>query len=359
MVALLRRTILSACLLIVLFILLISALPTQAATLTVTTRGPGGGGPSECTIAEAVERINAGSDGDGCTNSGSVYGVNDTIIFASDVSSARTNDTLSINSGRSLTISDPEGVTVERVGHGTTFSVSGQLTLTTITVSESATGIAVGNTGTLILNNSAVIGNQNSSGGAGIASAGSVTLNASRVNGNTSTGGSSGAGIAVISGSLTLNAGSQVIGNHASGDGGGIYIFSGSVSINGTSNNPVRIEGNSADGSGGAIYQLGGSTSSNGACITGNGDTAIYRNSGSSPMNMGNNWWGSSYGPYSPVDGYPFDASNGDSVESFADMGISYTSSHEPPTGNWMATAPSGCRTCTAVSSNGGASACY
>jgi hypothetical protein len=110
---------------------------------------------------------------------------------------------------------------------------SGNVTLTDLkitgnTSSASAGGIEYSGTGTLTLNNVAVTNNKGISGGVDFDASGTLVLGAgTQIVGNTATG--DGGGIAVYTGSATLHmvsSGSYVALNHAdNGYGGGIFLY--------------------------------------------------------------------------------------------------------------------------------------
>ncbi|MBE2267055.1 MAG: right-handed parallel beta-helix repeat-containing protein, partial [Anaerolinea sp.] len=116
------------------------------------------------------------------------------------------------------------------------------------------TGGGIGTGGTLTVTNSSIVNNQSVDRSAGlrIAALGNVTLNSSHVDNNHADGSFAG-GIGTV-GTLTVNGGT-INNNQAKTDGGGIYTLGGSVTLNG-----VALEGNHADsdsnasGNGGGLY---------------------------------------------------------------------------------------------------------
>jgi CSLREA domain-containing protein len=236
-------------------------------------------------------------------------------------------------------------------------------------------GIQYQSSGTLIVDNSQVNDNTDGAAGGGIASFGGTVIirNNSQVNGNTVTGGTGGGGVynGTTSPSLTITD-SQVSGNTATGvDGGGIYHLGGVLTITGS-----RLQFNDAR-DGDAIYstRIASDDSITNSCIVGNRATVsplryAVRRINAPALSATDNWWGSAWGPLI-IDLDPAQTnitigssvSNGDSLSgdgaNLVDVGLLSDGDWDTaPTGNWKTSAPTGCASCTGVSSVGGARVC-
>jgi len=159
----------------------------------------------------------------------------------------------------------------------------------------------------------------------------------------------SGGGVYIESGSLLVNGGTIITGNVAV-NGGGLFLDDDSnVTINGY----VRIDTNSATQDGGgiwidrnsnlnaddiglytnsgrdgdAVYLSGDTTairSCHNCCIVNNTDTAIFSQLENTIPDFGANWWGSEYGPYIAVAGVATGSgvSMGDSINGDGDVPV-------------------------------------
>ena len=168
------------------------------------------------------------------------------------------------NSG-TLTLKDStvSGNTANPGSGGGILNYLGTLTLTDSTVSGNTAGYGGGGIyglGTLTLTNSTVSGNRAEYDGGGIGNAGTLTLTNSTVSGNRASGGG---GVYVYSGTANLSF-STLTGNQATSAGGGIYIDSGTgtVQLKG-----VILAGNTSGGSG---PECSGSLTSQGYNLIGN-----------------------------------------------------------------------------------------
>jgi parallel beta-helix repeat protein/predicted outer membrane repeat protein len=175
-------------------------------------------------------------------------------------------------------------------------------------------------TGTISLSDSILRGNTAGDSGGAIRSHGGITISNTLIENNTAQGQGGGIALSGASSNLTLSD-SQVLTNSVSDDGGGLYI--GSTSSGATLNDSL-FSGNQATDKGGAINnakaltidngsQLLGNTAAQGGavyssssatatvhntCISGNSSKSVYR--GSSPaLDFTGNWWGAANGPSS------------------------------------------------------------
>ena len=178
--------------------------------------------------------------------------------------------TFSSISGNSATGANNDGGGIYNAGSLTIdrSSVSGNTA-----TDRNAGGIFNLNTASLTLNHSSISHNSGSDGG-GIGNFGSAILTDSWVSDNT------GGGIYVFRGSVTLNGSSSVSGNTAL-VGGGIYNISGSVTLNDSSS----VSGNTAL-VGGGIFNSNGSVTLNdyssirGNASTNDGSSVLYGDAG-------------------------------------------------------------------------------
>jgi hypothetical protein len=143
-----------------------------------------------------------------------------------------------VNLDSSLPGTTIEGFTITHVvgltGGGIFNDVGSHLTIDNCTISDNTADFVGGgicNYGTLMITASTVSGNTADFVGGGIYNYGIFTITASTVSGNTAY---YGGGIDNAVGTLTITA-STILGNSAVYDGGGIYIYSGSSTIGGSS----------------------------------------------------------------------------------------------------------------------------
>ena len=175
----------------------------------------------------------------------------DTILLTADAVAAAEDAALSVPAGKTVTL-DLNGHTIDRhlsaaAANGNVITNNGTLTLTDTSAGQAGT----------------ITGGSNSSSGGAIVNHGSITMSGGTVSGNAA---ADGAGV-WTDGTLTVTGGS-ISNNTAQNSGGAIYINGGTVTISGGT-----ISGNTAAGyHGGAIYVIGNSTTLNlyGGTITGN-----------------------------------------------------------------------------------------
>ncbi len=251
---------------------------SQAAVINVSSSEDDNGAAS-CTLRQAVASLNTAVLQAGCTNSGGVFGVNDTInlnpMSGNIILTSEAGGQLDIAEGKSISINGASGrnITIDGGGENRVFSVrNSTLNLDSLTITggvarETVPGIAVGGgiSATLgsrvSLNNTTVSGNSTESTGGGISvrDNSSVSLNNSTVSGNSAVW--AGGGIEVVSDSSASLNNSTVSGNSAGGNSGGgiVVVYSSSI---GLSN--CTVFGNSSGRSGGGIdvsYNSSGSLS--------------------------------------------------------------------------------------------------
>jgi Bacterial Ig domain/Bacterial SH3 domain len=150
-----------------------------------------------------------------------------------------------------------------------------------------------------IENNSLISGNRATSITAGgIFNYGALVIDASQINLNTVNG--DGGGILTGSNtgfpaSVSITNNSRVVGNSATGQGGGIFNLGGTGLSTITITNSV-FESNTA-AQGGAIYNLSNSSQIViGSCVIGNSATSIF-NAAATTLNATGNWWNAMSGP--------------------------------------------------------------
>jgi hypothetical protein len=217
-----------------------------------------------------------------------------------------------VTSGGKLTLNNVTvtGGKASATGGSGILSVSGEVIVRTSTVSFNT--LSLSTTDQII--------------GAGIYSFnGILTLEDSTVtnNLNTSTTGDGG-GIGIISGSLSL-AGTTVQSNSAQRYGGGIAILSPNMTANVTLSD---IRANSANTSnGGGVYNQSSSASITYSCIVGNSTISIYNFAAPATLIATHNWWGASTGPTHSSN----PSGTGDSITNFVDYS------------NYLQTAPTDC----------------
>ena len=269
-------------------VLLASA--ARASTFVVTTTADGNNGActvSLCTLRDAVIAANANAGADIITLPAGTYALT---LHGANEQAAATGDLdvtgdLTINGVGSATTTI-DGDAADRV-----FEVIGAVTLTLngVTMRNGSTaastiknggGIFAGS-GTVVLNNSVLTGNNGITGqGGGIFTANatltnstvsqnqtsnqgggifatSLTMTNSSVTGNQSTG-DQGGGLFLINGSSTLTA-STISGNTSADDGGGIFL-NGSINVNApallTITNSTISNNTNSGGSGGGMFIL-------------------------------------------------------------------------------------------------------
>ncbi len=263
--------------------ILLVAQPLFPAVITV------GGG---CSLADAITAANTDSATGGCAAGSGA----DELRLTADV------DLLTalpvIANGSTVTIRG-NGFRVQRDAGAPDFRIfevptSGDLTLDNIEVSGGAAskGAGVDNAGVLTVIDSAITGNAVSGfgGGGGISTigSGSLTLVGSTVSGNSAF---NGGGIQVFSGTVLVSE-SHVDGNQATARGGGIYQYGGSLNVLSST-----ISGNTVSGGAGAPGHYGGG----GVFLYTSGTIVDSTISGNS-IGVGNgggilNYYGGVYGP--------------------------------------------------------------
>ncbi len=228
----------------VLLLVVLAATRVGAATYTVTTLGDVVANDSVCSLREAIEEANDGTDTD-CA--GSPSSADDTITFSvagtitlgaplPNIVTAATAGALTINGGGNITISGNNAVRVMWVNGG------GNLTLQSLRISN---GRTTGST----------------QGGAGIYNdGGTLTLTNSTFSDNSSTGGSLANGGGIYNNGGTVSATDSTFSyNGAGGEDSYFYNHGGAIYNNGGSLIVIRTTffSNLAN-SGGGIYNTGG-----------------------------------------------------------------------------------------------------
>ncbi len=387
------------------------ALPATAAVISVTTTVDEDGTGADCSLREAVRAANTDGAYGGCPagsgadtivlpdgvytlTAGSQLVISSVITVqpataSATVRAAATANSVAyrvfqVNSGASLTLHDltiANGGQITWADSGGCIAVSGgALTLTDTTVRDCYVGFEGGaifsDGGMVTISGGDVRGNRAGDDGGGLRLlSSSLSITGARLFDNQAFGVFStatiGGGIAFEGNSFALDA-VQVYNNSAtdldggSALGGGLavrMITAGSV---GTITDS-RIEANTISGTttvqGGAIYKFGsGSLTVSGTCIVGNSSPAVH-NVNSVALTARGNWWGSPWG--ARILGAP--GGSGSAVSSGDDInGTGFTpvvvdgtpplaygteDGAPPPTGDWLTSAPTGCRVCTTVSS--------
>ncbi len=256
---------------------------SQAAVINVSSSEDDNGAAS-CTLRQAVASLNTAVLQAGCTNSGGVFGVNDTInlnpMSGNIILTSEAGGQLDIAEGKSISINGASGrnITIDGGGENQVFSVrNSTLNLDSLTITGGVGRNGGGVTATIesrvSLNNTTVSGNSAlDGGGIYVSRNSSVTLNNSTVSGNSA--GQLGGGIAVVSDSSASLNNSTVSGNSAGGNSGGgiVVVYSSSI---GLSN--CTVFGNSSGRSGGGIdvsYNSSGSLSN--TIIVGNRSGDVF-----------------------------------------------------------------------------------
>ncbi|MBK8019878.1 MAG: hypothetical protein IPK19_00305 [Chloroflexi bacterium] len=185
---------------------------------------------------------------------------------------------------------------------------------------------------TVTLDSGSITGNSVSELGGGLylTSGASFTMNGGSLDTNNA-GSTGGAIFATDSSSVTISGGT--VNDNTAGFAAGIYLGRALITYNSAS-----------DGS--AFYQDGGATTVGSSAIVCNNDAAV-RYVGGSNMAMGNNWWGSTYGPYYATSTEGLQCSTGDSLNTAAGLdnyGITVTTPSPDclatPLGNWQTSSP-------------------
>lgn len=220
---------------------------TSSALIINVDSGADDGSGGLCTLREAIDSLNGGMAVGGCSSSGGMIGVDDTIIFDATVSSVTV-----VGSELPITtdmVINPDGdlVTIQIDDSANAFDIIDSI-VTFHSLSISGGGIDSNNS-TVTLNNS-LVSNSNSTsnirGGGILAQSGVVTLNNSEVSNNFA---SSGGGIYGISSTININ-NSTVSNNSATGDAGGIHtVYFASININDST-----VSNNTSGASGGGVF---------------------------------------------------------------------------------------------------------
>lgn len=254
-------------------LMLVTALTTQAATYTVTNTADSGAG----SLRQAILDANASAANDVIVFQSPFFDTARTITLSSGEVTIANNGSLTIDGPGAdlLTISGNNVFRVIEIGDFATVTLKG------MTVTNGGGGFTgqgggiLNNLGTLTINDSVITGNYAPfTGGGGIYNnQGTVTLNRSTVHNNTATGG--GGGLYNSSGTMVLN--DTTVRDHSTGQGGGIYNTSGNLTLNRSTlrNNSASIggaiynenqtaeindstiNGNTANNTGGGIYSIG------------------------------------------------------------------------------------------------------
>lgn len=234
--------------------------PARAAGIVVNSSADVVANDGVCTLREAITNANGDSQlfataGECAAGSGA-----DTITFADDYTITLTAELPTTSSN--ITISGA-GRSVTIQGNNTQHMLvnfsGGTLTIDTLTISEmfssasGATGGAIGNAGTLNVNNSFFSDNRvtgaSFGGGAILNYSGTTTINNSIFTGNAAN--TSGGAIQVFSGTVTIH-NSTFVNNTAGTFGGGVHVSGGSANII----NVTFLD--NAAGNGGSVYNESG-----------------------------------------------------------------------------------------------------
>ncbi len=234
---------------------------SQAAVINVSSSEDDNGAAS-CTLRQAVASLNAAVLQAGCTSSGGVFGVNDTIdlnpMSGNIILTSEAGGQLDIAEGKSISINGASGrnITIDGGGENQVFSVrNSTLNLDSLTITGgvglSGGGITATIESRVSLNNTTVSGNSAEFNGGGIhvGANSSVSLNNSTMSGNSS--GQLGGGISVLYDSSASLNNSTVSGNSSGqSDSGGIIVkYSSSMSLSNST-----VFGNSSVSSVGGIH---------------------------------------------------------------------------------------------------------
>ncbi len=253
---------------------------------TNTTAGSGGGIYNEAgtlTVDNSTIGGNTASGTSGTNGGGGVFNNTGTVTIRGG--SMITSNSVA-NVGGGILNQGTLTVNASTIGSNTAAAGGG--------IANNSLGTATIEGGTTITGNSAA-GDFPIEGGGGIFNDGSMTVNGSTVANNTAM---NGAGIFnSMDATLTIEAGSTILGNTAAADGGGIYNDAGTVSVS-----SADVLNNTANLSGGGLWNGTGTMTIDGVTIDGNtasGDGAadggggIFNNGGSvslsSTVNVTNN----------------------------------------------------------------------
>jgi CSLREA domain-containing protein len=400
----------AAFMLICIGIILALASPAAAAVINVTTFTDEDGTGADCSLREAVTAANTDMAYGGCPAGGSA----DTIVLpdgvytltagsqlvisssvtiqpaatSATVRAAAAPDTVArrvfqVNSSGALALENliiTNGGQLFWADSGGCISVSGgALTLTSTIVRSCNVGFEGGaifsDGGTVTISGGAIHSNRALDDGGGLRLLNSsLSITGADIHSNTTNGVFSaaaiGGGVAFEGNSFTLD-GVAVYNNvvndldGGSALGGGLAVRMITAGSAGTITNS-RIEANSITGTaavqGGAIYKFGsGSLTVSNTCIVGNSSPAVH-NVNTVPLTARGSWWGTAWGPriLGATAGSGSLVSSGDSINGtgFTPVVVDGTPALSygtedgtpPPTGDWLTTAPTGCRVCTTVS---------
>lgn len=244
-------------LVVALLALAIGVTPAHAAsTITVNSTADNTTADSTCTLREAINNANSGSD----TTSGDcgVGSGNDTIIFAGGLGTATITLTstlpditdgagLTIDGDNRITLSGNDSVQVLYVGF------AGLLTLRNISITHGSAlqGGGLNSDGTVTIIHSAFSNNSSTGSGGGVANGGTATITDSAFSNNSATG--SGGGV-FNSGTLTIA--NSTFSNNSANAGGGVTNNSGTATILNST-----FSGNSATYEGGGVFTWNGGAS--------------------------------------------------------------------------------------------------
>jgi len=257
-----------------------------AATLTVNT-AVSSAAPGKCTLSDAVSAINRGAIGwkIHCANSGGAFGASDTIVFQKNF--AISFPTPVGNASSALLLKKPMTISGRTSGGRPSITIArsakstmqfrliesrANLTLNGVTISGGSVigdggGVNISGGASLQMIDAAVLGNAATGRGGGIfVEDSTLDLDTSSVSGNTA--GIAGGGIYSYAGTATLSD-STVNGNNGGQLGGGLAV--GALLSNGST-----ISGNSADIGGGTYTTMpswlsNSTVSGNSATVSGGG----------------------------------------------------------------------------------------
>lgn len=235
---------------------------SHAATIQVTSTSDVA---ADCTLREAIASINNGFEIGGCINSVSEgFGVNDTITFlpSLDGSISLVSGSLEIEEGTSVIIdasSLRDGMTLVGNLQTRVITVRGAtLQIIDMTITEGNGGISAFSGASLSLINSNVIGNVANLNGGGIftSSDTNLSLSNSTISENSAF---NGAGISAFSANSIIISNSSISRNTASNTSGGIGISQSTFDTRPTvvQLNDSTVSGNIADGNGGGGILVG------------------------------------------------------------------------------------------------------
>jgi CSLREA domain-containing protein len=254
--------------------LAVLASPAGAVTYTVTTASDTVSSDSQCSLREAIQEANNGSDTD-C--GGSPSSGNDLIVFHPSVTTITLGSslppivsgqgTLTIDGGGNVTISGNNSVRVMVVNSGADLTLrnltiergnaspgggalnDGTLRIENSTFRQNTASIfggGVRNNGTLTITNSIFSENSADVVGGGVENRGTLTITGSTFSGNSA---DSGGGVWNESGSTLTITNSTFSGNSAGFDGGGVRNLSGTLTITNST-----FSGNNVGRDGGGVW---------------------------------------------------------------------------------------------------------